>query len=90
MRAMAATTVGLLPRLSSSSHSSRRTLLIFPNDGYGLWGCPFPSYRAQDELRGERAHLRPTIRKPNIIIIGIKGPQKRGDGDRGPAKTRVG
>ena len=22
-------------------------------------GCPFPSYRAQDGLRGERAHLSP-------------------------------
>ena len=88
--AAAATAVGLLPRSSSSSHSSGRILFLFSNDSYSLWGCPFPSYRAQDGSRGERAHLRPTTRKPNIIIKRIKGPQKRGDGDkRGPTKTRV-
>ena len=56
-----------------------------------LWGGPFPSDRAQDGPRGERTHLRPMTRQPNIIIIIIKDPQKREDGDRrGPAKTRAG
>ena len=41
-RAAAATAVSLLPRSSSSCHSSRRTLL-FSNDGYGLLGGVVPS-----------------------------------------------
>ena len=40
-------------------------------------GGPFPSYRVQDGPRGDRAHLRPTTLKPNIIIIN-KGSQNRG------------
>ena len=31
-------------------------------------GGPFPSYRAQNGPRGERAHLRPTTQKLNILI----------------------
>ena len=34
-----------------------------------MGGRAFPSYRAQDRPRGERAHLRLTTRKPNISII---------------------
>ena len=30
----------------------------------GLWGGPFPSYRAHNGPRGERAHLRPTTQNP--------------------------
>ena len=33
-------------------------------DGQGLWGGPFPSYRAHNGPRGERAHLRPTTQNP--------------------------
>ena len=31
-------------------------------------GGPFPSYRAQNGLRGERAHLRPATQSLNILI----------------------
>ena len=31
-------------------------------------GEPFPSYRAHNGPRGERAHLRPTTQKPNMLI----------------------
>ena len=53
--AWAAMTVGLLPQSSTSNHSSKRTLLLFAGGG-----GPFPSYRAQNGPRGERAQLRPT------------------------------
>ena len=31
-------------------------------------GGPFPSYRAQNGPRGERAHLRPTTESLNMLI----------------------
>ena len=39
-------------------------------------GGPFPSYRAQDGLKGERAHLRLTTRKPKMIIEIKRDPQR--------------
>ena len=39
-------------------------------------GGPFPSYRTEDGPRGKRAHLRPTTRKPNMIIKIIKDLQR--------------
>ena len=47
-------------------------------------GGSLPSYRAQDGPRGERSYLRPTIRKPNMIIIIIKDLQ------RGEIETKEG
>ena len=62
MTAGAVAAVGLLPQSSRSGHSRGRSLLSFSNDSQSLLGGggPFPFYRAQDEPRGERAHLRPT------------------------------
>ena len=59
--AAASTTVRLLPRPSMSSHSRGRRLLFFSQMTARVCGGggPFPSYRAQDGPRGERAHLRP-------------------------------
>ena len=34
----------------------------------GGGGGPFPSYRAHNGPRGERAHLRPTTQKLNMLI----------------------
>ena len=39
-------------------------------------GGLFPSYRAQDGSRGERAHLRPKTLKPNIIIVKIRSTKE--------------
>ena len=39
-------------------------------------GGPFPSCRAQDGPRRERAHLRTTTGKPNMIIIIVKDLHK--------------
>ena len=52
---------------------------------------PVLSYRAQDGLRGEMAHLRHTTRKPDIIIIIIR-VHKRGKVEikEGLLKTHAG
>ena len=58
--AAATAAVGFLPRSSVRGDSRGRSLCSFSYDGLGLWRGPFPSYRAQNGPRGERAHLRPT------------------------------
>ena len=65
---MAEAEVGLLPRSSFSSHLRGSSLLSFFKRRLGFMVFPFPSCRAQDGSRGERAHLRPTTLKPNMII----------------------
>ena len=43
-----------------------------------VWGggVPFPSYRAHDGPRGERAHLRPTTQELKMIIKIVRDPQR--------------
>ena len=43
----------------------------------GGGGGPFPSYRAQNGPKGERAHLRPTTQNLNILIE-IRFTKKKG------------
>ena len=58
--ATAAMAVGILPRPSVSNHSRGRRLICFSQMTARVCGGAFPSYRAQNGPRGERAHLRHT------------------------------
>ena len=49
---------------------------------------PFPSYGAHNGPRGERAHLRPTTKKPKILIEN-KGLKKKGLHEWDPEKERT-
>ena len=60
--------IGLLPWSSLRSHLRESSLISFFKWRSRVCGGPFPSYRAQDGTRGERAHWRPTTRKPKMII----------------------
>ena len=76
------TAVGLLPRPSMSSHSRGSKLLFFSQMTArvcgGGGGGPFPSYRAQNGPRGERAHLRPMTQSLNILIEIKRFTKKKG------------
>ena len=86
--AAAAMTVGLLPRPSVSSHSRGRRLFFFSQMTARVWGGggPFPYYRAQNGLRGERAHLRPTTQSLNILIEIRRFTKKKDYTNRIPKK----
>ena len=51
----------------------------------GGGGVPFSFYRAQNEMRGERAHLRPTTQNLNILIQ-IRFTKKKGSTNRIPKR----
>ena len=78
--------VGLLPQPSLSSHLRGRSLFSFFKWRLGFVGGHFPSYRAQNGSRGERAHLKPTTQSLNMLIENKRVHKEKDFADRFPKR----